>query len=131
VADEELLRVVVVRKGKVKPAEFRLRDGEIGLSLFRVTESPGAETIIAAVRAAGKQGDLGVAEIPVGVFQRLGLRLVRTIGGTPDPAVNELHIEARPTRWRRFVLRLRRRPVHEWFNEHIAPHVAAAAKLIE
>ena len=33
--DEGVLRVVVVRKGKVKPTEFRLRDGEVGLSLFR------------------------------------------------------------------------------------------------
>jgi hypothetical protein len=131
VADEELLRVVVVRKGKVKPTEFRLRDGEIGLSLFRVAEMPGPETIIAAVRAAGKQGDLGVAEISASVIQRLGLRLVRTTGGTPDPAVNALHVEARPTRSRRFVLWLRRRPVHEWFNEHIAPHLAAVAKLID
>jgi hypothetical protein len=36
VPDEGVLRVVVVRKGKVKPTEFRLREGETGLSLFRL-----------------------------------------------------------------------------------------------
>ena len=36
--DEGVLRVVVVRKGKVKPTEFRLRDGETGLSLFQSSD---------------------------------------------------------------------------------------------
>jgi hypothetical protein len=131
VPDDGVFRVVAVRKGKLKPTEFRLRDGEIGLSLFRNAESSDPEAIIAAVRAAGKQGELGVAEIPVSVFRRLGLRLVRTLGGTPDPAVNALHVEARLSWWRRLVLRVRRVPVHEWFNERIAPELTAAAKLVE
>jgi hypothetical protein len=29
------------------------------------------------------------------------------------------------------VLRLRGVPIHEWFNEHITPALAAAAKLVE
>jgi hypothetical protein len=131
VPNDGVLRVVVVRKGKVKPIEFRLRDGEIGLSLFRTADQPTPEAIIAAVRAAGKQGELGVAEIPVSVFRQLGLRLVSTPGGTSDPAVNALHIEARPSWCRRLVLRFRRASVHEWFNERIAPELAAAAKLAE
>ena len=48
-AHDGVLRVVVVRKGKVKPTEFRLRDGVIGLSLFRTAEWPDPEAIIAAV----------------------------------------------------------------------------------
>lgn len=126
----EVLRVVVVRKGKVKPTEFRLRDGEIGLSLFRTTDQPNPEAIITAVRAAGKPGELGVAEIPVSVFRKLGLRLIPTPGGTPDPAVNALHVEARPSWWRRLALRLRSVSVHEWFNERITPELATAAKLV-
>jgi hypothetical protein len=122
---------VVVRKGKVKPTEFRLRDGEIGLSLFRTADQPNPEAIIAAVSAAGKQGDLGVAEIPVSLFRRLGLRLIPTPGGTPDPEVNALHIEARPSWWRQLVLRFRRVPVHTWFNECITPELAAEAKLVD
>jgi hypothetical protein len=131
VPDDGVLRVVVVRKGKVKLTEFRLRDGEVGLSLFRSADQTGPEAILAAVHAAGKQGELGVVEIPVSLFRRLRLRLARTPGGTPDPAVNALHIEARPSWWRRLVLRFRRVPVHEWFNEYIAPELAAAAKLVE
>ncbi len=128
--NDAVLRVVVVRKDKVKATEFRLRDGEIGLSLFRTADQLNPEAIVAAVRAAGKQGELGVAEIPVSVFVRLGLRLKPTPGGTPDPAVNALHLEARPSWWRRLVLQCRRVSVHEWFNERIAPELAAAAKLV-
>ena len=111
--EDAVLRVVVVRKGKVKPTEFRLRDGETGLSLFRLTDPPDPEAIVAAVRAAGKQGELGVAAIPRSVFRRLGLRIVETPGGTPGPAVNALHVEAGPSWWRRLVLRFRGVPVHE------------------
>jgi len=131
VAADVMLRVVVVRRGKVKPTEFRLREGEMGLSLFRQADRPNAEAIIAAVRAAGKQGELGVSEIPESVFRRLGLRLVRTPGGTPDPAVNALHVEARPPWQRRLLLWLRRVSIPEWFNSHITPVLAAAAKLVE
>jgi hypothetical protein len=131
VPDGGVLRVVVVRQGKLKPAEFRLRDGEIGLSLFRTGEQSDSEAIIAAVRAAGKQGELGIVELPVSVFRRLGLRLIRTPGGTPDPAVNALHVEARPSWRRRLVLLLRRAAVHEWFNERITPELFGAAKLVE
>jgi hypothetical protein len=130
-ASPSVLRVVVVRKGKVKPSEFRLRDGEVGLSLFRSDDQIGPEVILAAVRAAGKQGELDVVEIPVSVFRQLKLRLVRTPGGTSDPAVNALHMEARPTWWRRLLLRLRGVPIHEWFNDHIAPKLAMSAKFVE
>jgi hypothetical protein len=131
VPEDRVLRVVVVRRGKVRPTEFYLRHGEIGLSLFRMSEVTGPEEIIAAVRAAGKQGELAIAEIPERVVRRLGLGLVRTPGGTPDPAVNALHVEARPSWWRRVVLWFRRVPIHEWFNERIAPKLVAAAKLVE
>lgn len=126
-----VLRVVVVRKGKLKATEFRLRQGEPGLSLFRAEEHLSAEALIKAVRAAGKQGDLAVAEIPVGVIHRLGLKLVATPGGTSDPLVNGLHVEARPSFLRRLALWFRREAVHDWFNEHITPELAAAAKIID
>lgn len=130
-ADAKVVRVVVVRRGKVRPAEFRLREGEVGLSLFRNTDPPGADAILAAVRAAGKQGELAVAEIPTRVLRELRLQLVATPGGTPDPAVNRLHVEARPSRWRWLLLWLRRRSVHEWFNETVAAKLAAAARVVE
>ena len=123
--------MVVVRKGKVKPSEFRLRDGEVGLSLDLSSDQTGPDAILAAVRAAGKQGESDFVEIPESVIRELGLRLLRTPGGTPDHAVNVLHVEAGPTWWRRLVLRFRGTPIHEWFNEHIAPNLAAAAKFVE
>jgi hypothetical protein len=123
--------VVVVRKGKVNPTEFRLRHGEVGLSLFRSDDRTRPDAILTAVFAAGKQGELDVVEIPVSVFRWLRLSLVPTPGGTPDPAVNALHIEARPSWWRRAVLRCRGVPTHEWFNRYITPELAAAAKLVE
>lgn len=86
---------------------------------------------MAAVRAAGKQGELGVAEIPMAVFRGLGLRLVRTPGGTPDPAVNACHVEARPPLWRRVLLWWRRVAPHDWFNERVTPELARAARLVE
>lgn len=129
--DEGVFRVVVVRRGKVKPTEFRLREGEVGLSLFQSADQTGPESILAAVRAAGKQGELDVVEIPVSLFRRLRLRLVQTPGGTPDPAVNALHFEARPSWWQRIILRFRGVPIHEWFNESITQELAAAAKLVE
>lgn len=130
-ADEDLLRVVVVRRGKVRPTEFRLREGEVGLSLFRATADVGPDAIVTAVRAAGKQGELGVAELPARVLRDLGLRLVRTPGGTPDPDVNACHVEARPSRWRRLVLRLRGVAVHVWFNDRITPELAGVARVAE
>ena len=130
-SDEPLLRVVVARRGKARPAEFRLREGEVGLSLFRRADDPNPAAIIEAVRNAGKQGELAVVEIPVRVVREAGLRIVATPGGTPDPAVNDLHAEARPPVWRRVLLRLRGRKVHEWFNERITPKLAAAAKGVE
>lgn len=130
-AADDLLRVVVVRRGRVRPTEFRLRDGEVGLSLFRATAEVGPDAIVAAVRAAGKQGELGVAELPARVLRELGLRLVATPGGTPDPEVNACHVEARPSRWRRLVLRLGGGAVHDWFNDRIAPELAGVAKLAD
>lgn len=130
-SDEELLRVVVVRRGKVRPTEFRLREGEIGLSLFRKAPAVDTAAIIEAIRIAGKQGELGVAEIPRRVISELGLRLVATLGGTPDPAVNALHIEARFPWWRGFWFRLCRRSIHDEFNQRIAPKLSEVAKLIE
>jgi hypothetical protein len=131
VPSNALLRVVVVRRGKVKPVEFRLRSGERGFSMFRPSEHIGTRRIIEAVRNAGKQGDLLVAELPMSLFLRLGLRLVQTPGGTPDTAVNALHVEARPSQWRSIALWVRGVPIDEWFNEFITPELFAAAEFGE
>src|SRR5438309_4654838 len=111
----ELLRIVQIRKGKVRPAEFRVREGETGLSLFEHVADPSSDEVVAAVRLAGKQGDLTAVAIPEQTLRQLGLRIVRTAGGTPVPAVNAVHYEARLSIWRRVVLALRGVPVHDYF----------------
>lgn len=125
---EPLLRVVVSKKGKVKPTEFRLRPDELGLSLFRSDAGVHPDVILDAVRAAGKRGELVVVEIPLRVFRELRLKLVPTPGGTPDAEVNRTHVEARFGWWFRVWLRLRRKPMHDVFNERVAPALAAAAQ---
>lgn len=122
---QTVLRVVVAKRGKVKPSEFRLREGEIGLSLLRADGSVGPNAILDAVRAAGKQGELILVDIPVTTIRRLGLVLVSTPGGTPDPEVNRLHVEARFRWWKRLWLRLRRKPIHTAFNETATAVLAA------
>ena len=124
---QSVLRVVVTKRGKVKPSEFRIREGEIGLSLFRADESVSPDAILDAVRAAGKQGELVLVDIPAATIRRLGLVLVSTPGGTPDPEVNRLHVEARFSWWKRMWLRLRRKPIHSAFNDTVATVLAAEA----
>ena len=104
---------------------------EKSASLFRSVEAPGSEAIVEAVRAAGKQGDLAIAEVPVAVLNDLGLRLVATPGGTADAAVNAVHLEARLGRWLRIRLWIRRTSVAAYFNAQFAERIAAAARVIE
>jgi hypothetical protein len=130
VNDKNFLRVVVTKKGNFKPAEFRLRPGEVGLSLFRAVESISPDTILDAVRSAGKRGELSIVELPLEVFQELGLKLVATVGGTADEEVNRIHVEARFRWWDRFLMRIRRQKLHEIFNKRVAPKLAASAILL-
>ena len=50
----QFVRVVALRHGRLKPSEFRLRPPERGLSLFELADGQQIDTIIEAVRAAGK-----------------------------------------------------------------------------
>jgi hypothetical protein len=127
----ELVRVVRVRRGALKPSEFQLRPGEVGLSLFEYCDDPGPARLIQAVREAGKQGELATAVIPTRRIRELGLVVVPTPGGTPDVEVNMLHREAR-VRWTvRLWLWLHRRPLHEYFNERFALALCESARLEE
>ena len=126
-----LLRVVALRKGKLSPAEFRLREGEKGLSLFAHQEQPSPAQVIEAVRAAGKKGDLKAAVILAEEIRKLGLTVVRTAGGTPSEGVNAIHYEARFPWLRGLRLRLRGFRPLDYFNEHLSPKICAAARLLE
>src|SRR5437660_338969 len=101
---KQLVRVVALRKGNPPPAEFRLREGEKGLSLFARQESPSPSQVLEAVRAAGKKGDLKAAAIAAQEIRNLGLTLVQTRGGTPLVEVNAIHYEARLPWLRRLFL---------------------------
>jgi hypothetical protein len=129
-SDKKVLRVVVAKRSKVKTTEFRLRPGELGLSLFRCVNAVPPETILDAVRSAGKRGDLSIVELPLELFRELGLILVATTGGTPDKRVNSIHVEARFPWWLRFLMKVKGQKLHEVFNERIAPKLAATAVLL-
>ncbi len=126
--DEQVLRVIVNRASP-RPADFRLRKGENGLSLFLGSMVP-TTRIIDAVQAAGKKGELTVAVIPVSLLYDLGLTIVATPGGTADREVNAIHVEARFPFLSRLILRLKGRTVHDEFNERVSPRIAQAATIL-
>lgn len=127
----ELLRIVALRPGRLKSSEFKLREGEKGLSLFAHVREPGAREVIEAVRAVGRQGALAAAVLPARGMRSLGLRLVHTKGGTLHVGVNAIHYEARLAFVRRLFLRLRGIPLHEYYNENISPKLFAIARLLD
>jgi hypothetical protein len=128
---EEVVRVVALRQGRLKPVEFRLREGETGLSLFAHRSHPSPEDVVVAVRAAGKQGDLAAAVIATRQLRALGLTLTPSAGGTPSAEVNAIHYEARIPWWRRLLLRVGGNRPHEYFNEHVSPKLCASANVLE
>jgi hypothetical protein len=127
----EYLRVVSLRKGKLKVAEFRLRHDERGLSLFRRADHPGPTEVVAAVRAAGKQGELAVVVFLARELLALGLVLVPTPGGTRVADVDRLHTEARFPTWRAVLLRLRGRQLDVEFNARCSDRLLAIAQVLE
>lgn len=128
-AVSEFLRVVALRRGRLNPVEFRLRVGEKGLSLFALVDEPGPSSVVEAVRAAGKQGELAIAAIPGHEMAALGLILVQTTGGTADPAVNAIHYEARLPWLRRTLIGLRGARLHEYFNDKLSRRIWEIARL--
>lgn len=128
---KELLRVVALRKGRLSPSEFRLRQGEQGLSLFAHVERPSPIEVIEAVRAVGKRGKLAVAVIAVQEIQALGLILVRSRGGTAQAEVNAIHFEARVPWLRRLFLRLRGIHWRDYFNEHLSHRLCMLARVLD
>ena len=127
--DGELVRVVRLRRGSLKPAEFQLRPGEKGLSMFLADPALSSDQLLRAVRDAGKQGELAVALVPVRIIRELGLNIVATEGGTPDPEVNRYHREIRIKWLLRVWLRIRRVSLHEFFNDRYPATLCKNARL--
>ena len=57
------MRVVAVRGGGLRAAEFALRRTEDGLSMFACETDDDVRTVVEAVRAAGKTGKLAAAAL--------------------------------------------------------------------
>jgi hypothetical protein len=128
---EQFLRVVTLRRGGLRHSEFRLREGEKGLSLFAHLDHPSSTEVVEAVRAAGKRGDLGAAVIPMREILALGLTVAQTRGGTPVAGINAIHYEARVPFWRRMLLCLTGTRLHDYFNEHLSERLCAVARVLD
>jgi hypothetical protein len=128
---KELLRVVSLRRGRLNPAEFRLRIGERGLSMFACVEHPSPAEVIQAVRAMGKRGELAAAVITAQEIRALGQILVQTRGGTSQAEVNDIHYEVRVPWLRRLFLRLRGIRLHDYYNEHLSPELCRLARVLD
>lgn len=128
---QQLVRVVALRKGGLRPVEFRLRPGERGLSLFRLSGTPSADAIVDAVRSMGKQGELAAVALDADAIQSLGLVLVSTPGGTRFDQVNALQVEARLPFLQRVLLFLRGIRSYDYFNERFSARLCAMARLTD
>jgi hypothetical protein len=128
--EKEFLRIVSLRGGKLKPVEFKIRQGEKGLSLFAHTIRPSAAEVIEAVRASGKQGILRAAVLQARDMYALGLRLVQTKGGTLQAEINAIHYELRLPFLRRLFFRIQGIRPHEYFNEHLSQKLCTIARLL-
>jgi hypothetical protein len=126
----ELIRVVAWSKDEFKPSEFMLRKGENGLSLFARMEKPSPAEAIETVRLMGKRGDLIAVSLKTSDIRKMGLTLVQTPGGTGNEEVNAIHFELRLPFFRRLWVRLRRIPVHEYFNESYSHKLFCAARVL-
>src|SRR5687767_4512864 len=124
------VRVVVVRRGQVRTAEFALRRGEAGLSMFACASDEEVRLVVEAVRAAGKSGALGAAALTEDDIVALGLELVPTPGGTPDPRVNDMHVEARLSLQLAETARRLGQEPWELFNQQIAAALRARARVV-
>lgn len=128
--DARAVRVIAVRRGRFRAAEFALRSGEQGLSLFVCRTDGEVQMVIDAVRAAGKTGELAAAALTGQDVDALGLELVPTPGATPDDRVNHLHVEARLSVATAALARRLGQEPWEFFNQQIAGEIVARAVLV-
>jgi hypothetical protein len=124
------VRVVAVRRGRIRAAEFALRPGEEGLSMFICADDEQVRLVVGAVRSAGKIGPLAAASLTERDLDGLGLVLVRTAGGTPDDRANALHVEARLSDQAVELARRLGLQPWEYFNQQLAGALHARARVI-
>jgi hypothetical protein len=126
----QAIRVVAVRRTGQRAADFALRHGEQGLSLFACDTQDEVRMVVEAVRAAGKSGKLAAAALAVQDLEALGLEVVQVPGGTPDPRANLLHVEARLAPPTAELARRLGQQSWEFFNQQIAGALRDRARVI-
>jgi hypothetical protein len=124
------VRVVAIRRGKLRVAEFALRDEETGLSMFVCETEEDVQLAVSAVRAAGKIGHLAAAALTQQDISALGLELIPVPGATPDERVNKLHVEARLSRSAQETARRLGQQPWDFVNQQLAGALHARARLI-
>lgn len=124
------VRVVAIRRGRFRVADFALREGEDGLSLFACQNENDIRRVVDAVRAAGKSGQLAAAALNADDLNALGLEVIRTSGATPDERANELHVEARLSPSSAELARRLGQTPWEFFNQQIAGAMHARARVV-
>ena len=129
-AAEQTVRVVAVRGGRCRVAEFALRRGESGLSMFACETEQEVRRVVEAVRAAGKKGELAAAALTEHDLEALGLERVPLPGGTPDERVNELHVEVRLSVSTAETARRLSQEPWEFFNQQMSGAIHARARII-
>jgi hypothetical protein len=127
---DEAVRVVAVRRGGLRAAEFSLRPGETGLSLFACQSEEEVRLVVEAVRSAGKTGTLAAAALLVRDLEALGLKLVPSPGATPDARANRLHVEAHLAAASAELARRLGQEPWEFFNQQLAGELRARARVV-
>jgi hypothetical protein len=85
--------------------------------------------MVMAVKAAGKGGKLAAAVLRTEDINALGLRLIKTPGGTPDPWVNTFHFETRLEFLREVSFSFRAEARRQFFNSIHSPQLLALARI--
>jgi hypothetical protein len=124
-----VLRVVIAGH-QLHKRDFRLRKHEEGLSVFAEGAGVDGERVISVLRAAGKLGNLSIAELQAADVEKLGLNLVRVPIETGDPMVDACHFEIRLSAEQREALDRLALDARRYFNDEIAPRLCELARPI-
>jgi hypothetical protein len=113
----------------VDVTEWQLREEEQGLSVFEKVEYPSPLMVVAAVglRKKSKYG-LGAFALKREEVWGLGLRFIRTLGGTGVPPVDAIHFDIRLSFFREVSFSWRADQKRQYFNSVISPQLQALSR---
>lgn len=127
---DRVVRVVAIRRRRVRISEFGLREGEEGLSLFVCDRDEDLARIVEAVREGGKLGSLAAMAFSAEELRAIDLELIAVPGDTPDPFVNQLHVEAVPSQKMSLEISMSGEELREYFNRLVAPELRRRARIV-